>query len=106
MLFVLTNGEFTKKIIRGGKRRITRRTLFRISHTGEAVIGGQSGAEPDVRGDEIVYTPIPVPPKYKNWGEAPTVGHDGERGIMNSIVQWTEISHTGSGKIGYGSNIL
>ena len=107
LLFVWVNGEFTKTVIRGSKKKVTRQTLFEISHTGEnSFLTAGSDDDRNVRGDEVVYTPIPVEPRYKNWGEPPTTvhGHGGERGIMNSITQWSVLSESGSGKIGHGSN--
>ena len=106
LLFLLGDGEFTTTVIRGPTNRVNRKTLFGISHNDEVIIGapisGKSDSGREAHDEDVVYTAIPVPPKYKNWGEPPT-NDNGERAIMSSIVQWSAISHTGSGKIGYGS---
>ena len=102
LLLAISDAQFTKTVIRGPKRRITKKTLFKITYNGESNFIPLESDERAVRQPEP-FVPIPEEPKYKNWGSPPK---HMERGIMNSIVQWSEISNSGSGKIGNGFNIL
>ena len=89
------DGEITHKIVRGSKRKISRKTWMSIEYTGDTdfdTIEKIDGVN--------VFQPIPVPEKFIDpykWHHHPD--HH-QKAILNNVVQWSEISQTGSGKIG------